>query len=789
MSLVLLISRLLSIGLIIGCPLNCLATSRIATIAGGGMGEDGIPVSDTPLNFPFDFCLDSKGNIYIIEWDLYKIRKADVESGLIVTVAGNGRPGFSEDGTPATSASIEPTEIFIDANDNLYFQDHNRIRMLDNTSQTIITVAGGGTTTTITEKTLAVHVAFSSPPRGIFVHQNGDVLFGYRNKIYEVDVLHQNLSVVLTLPEQTSAFIDIWVDQSEVIYYCYYDASSPLFNSSHLAKQDTLGNSSVLIPQGGNSSPIRCFGVDSQDNVYFTRNNSIEVLNQKTKTVDTVAGGMWPIVFVDDVPASEAPINGANAIVIDSYDNIYFVDSWDNRIRKINRETGFISTVVGGGGGDGSLAENARLESPQGVYVDNFGKVYIADSDRHRIRMVDQDGIIRTVVGNGKEGFSGDGGPATLAQLSYPSSIHGDNRHIYIADSKNHRVRKVDKQTGIITTVAGNGEADFDGDGGPAELASLSLPQDVFIDKKGDLYIADRENGRIRMVDGSTGLITTVAGNGDWEPTPWVVLPYSEVWTPPPPEQGASGGDGGLAVDATLASPAGIYKDDSGNLYIADSYNHKIRKVDDGGIITTVVGTGKTEYKFHRQRDAGHELIWTAGVKGLFEGDGGLATEASLYFPLDVWVDDQGDLYFSDSENHRIRKVEASTGLIATIIGNGDVGYDEDVTDALEASLYFPSSIALDAFGDLYIADRKNHRIRKIEGVGGNIGISSGNKTADFDQSGFVDFEDFLLFVGQFGRTNMDVDFDSIFDLNGDQIIDFLDFISLAQSFGKYTNK
>ncbi len=336
-----------------------------------------------------------------------------------------------------------------------------------------------------------------------------------------------------------------------------------------------------------------------------------------------------------------------------------------------------INTIAGIGSssfsGDGGLATSAELAQPVSVARDGSGNVYISDQGNHRIRKINYStGIISTIAGSSTAGFSGDGGAATSAQLYYPSGIAIDGSgNIYIADQANQRIRKVTASTGVITTIAGTGTAGFSGDGAAATSAQLNNPVGVAIDGSGNVYIADQYNQRIRKITISTGNISTIAGTGTYS--------YS--------------GDGAAASAATFQNPAGIKIDASGNIFIADLFNHVIRKITAStGIISTVAGTG------------------TAG----FSGDGAAATSATLNYPTDIAVDDSGNIFIAVQYSHRIRKVSAATGYISTFAGTGTAGYSGDGGPSTLAQINYPTGIASDGGGNLYIADRENHRIRFV---------------------------------------------------------------------------
>lgn len=325
---------------------------------------------------------------------------------------------------------------------------------------------------------------------------------------------------------------------------------------------------------------------------------------------------------------------------------------------------------------------------PSGLALDRIGNLYITDYAANRVFRVDAaTGILTIIAGSGPAellggDFWGDGGPATEAALSAPNGIAVDAAgNIYVADSQNHRIRRIDP-SGIITTVAGTGTPGFSGDDGPASDALLWKPEGIALDAEGSLYIADEANDRIRRVDAKTGIITTVAGRGRSSSTEDI-------------------GDGGPALEAALFSPTSVAVDRDGTLYIADSGHNRIRRVDARtGIITTVAGTG---------------------VDG-FSGDGGPAAQAELDYPFDVEITPSGDLLISDFANHRIRRVDAATGTINTVVGSGPAGLLEggfagEGVPPTEARLNSPRGIVLSPSGDLYIADSSNARVRKAVGL------------------------------------------------------------------------
>lgn len=328
--------------------------------------------------------------------------------------------------------------------------------------------------------------------------------------------------------------------------------------------------------------------------------------------------------------------------------DLYFADVGNSRIRAVKSDTGVITTVAGGGTdeiGDGGPATLATFSShPMRVALDKNGNMYIADAHQNRIRIIDTSNNINTLAGNGYPCCSGDGGKATEASINSPHGISIDSSgNVFIADLKNHRVRKVSSNNGIITTVVGTGKAGIYGDGGLAEAAELNSPISVSLDKNENLYITDHGNSCVRRVDSNSGRITTVAGIGK------------------------SGflGDGKLATESALNRPRDVSIDMDGNVFIADGGNNRIRRIDStSGIITTVAGNGEDKY----------------------DGDDKLAISASISHPYSITLDKDNNIFLTDTGSNRIRKI-TNTGIITTVAGNGNYGFSGDSGPAKLASI------------------------------------------------------------------------------------------------------
>jgi sugar lactone lactonase YvrE len=430
---------------------------------------------------------------------------------------------------------------------------------------------------------------------------------------------------------------------------------------------------------------------DAAGNVYIGEWNTPRIRRISTDGIITTVVGTGRSGYTGDGgPATDALTGAAWGLTFDSAGNLYFSDDIPGddyapdavHVRKVSPD-GIITTVAGNGApgespdaGDGGPATSAQFRVASGIAVDKAGNVYI--SDFARIRKVSPDGTIATFAGTGQTGFSGDGASAVNAQFNgtyYGPPLATDAKgNLYLADTANNRIRKISAD-GTITRIAGNGnDCCYSGDGGPALAAQFYVPTGIAAGSDGTIYISDTFNNRIRRID-AAGIITTIAGTGaDIGPT----------------------GDGGPAVSARLAWPTGIKLDHSGNVYIADAGYMRVRRIAPDGTITTAAGNG------------------SAGLSG----DGGAATSASLNWPKDVAFDAQGNFFIADTANNAIRRVSPD-GLITTVAR----GFNQ------------PSGLAFDDSGILYAADTNNFRIVKIMSDGSIIAVA-GNGTKGYSGDG-----------------------------------------------------
>ena len=342
-------------------------------------------------------------------------------------------------------------------------------------------------------------------------------------------------------------------------------------------------------------------------------------------------------------------------------------------------EAGTIDTVAGTGkpennGGEGNALE-VNVGDPFGVEIGPDGALYITEVRNHRVLRLDRKtGQLTTVAGNGTLGYSGDGGPATKAQLNEPYEVRFDQSgNMFFVEMKNHVIRRVDAKTGVITTVAGTGKPGFGGDGGPSKEAQFSIPHSIALDAEDNIYVADIGNHRIRRIDAQSGEITTIAGNGEKK------LPVA----------------GQSAAGKPMLGPRALYIRD-GQLWIALREGHSVWRMNlEDGLLTHIAGSGKQG----------------------FSGDGGDPTKATFDGPKGIVVDDRGQAFVVDTENHVIRRIDTKRNVIDTVAGHTPkkAGGSGDGGPATEATMNRPHGIGLDEVGTLYIGDTLNHRVRRVK--------------------------------------------------------------------------
>ena len=713
------------------------ATGIITTVAGNGTpgyGGDGGPATSAEFFGLLDLALDQAGNIYISDTENVRVRKVDAATGIITTIAGNGVQGYGGDGGPGTSAELDqPEAIASDAAGNVTFADifNNRVRRVDAATGVITTVAGDGTQGFGPMDGPAIDSALNEPA-AVALDAAGDIFIDV-NGVTQILVVgaQPNFPLIATATSLVAAPTALLAGQPLTLTAtvtasaCTTPAGTVSFyNGAALLGTASLNGSGVatlgLNPAAGNYSLTASYGGSSIDApsqsappVLVTVNgiliSTTTTLNAVpttlsfgqsltlTASVSAVSGGTptGTVTFYNGsallgsgtlsatggATLQLTPAVGSFSITASYGGNSVDAPSVSTPVAVVvSPATAYspdIYTIagdgIGGYGGDGVLATSAELNSPWDPTVDAAGNLYIADTANNRIRKVDATtGIISTVAGNGHFGYGGDGGPATSAEIAYPYGVTADAAgNLYIADNGNNRVRRVDASTGIIATVAGDGTFAFSGDGGPATKAGVKNPVSIALDALGDMYISEPDDSRIRKVEAATGIIATVAGDG--------VFGYS--------------GDGGPATSAEMEAPWEIALDASGNLYIADWDDHCVRKVDAAtGIIGTVAGNG------------------IAGASG----DGGPATSAEFYYPYGLALDASANIYISDEFDSRVRVVNAATGIITAFAGDGTAGFGGDAGPAIDAELSDPAGLAVDAKGNLYIADYANNRIRIV---------------------------------------------------------------------------
>ncbi|MGA7398686.1 MAG: hypothetical protein WBW38_01605 [Candidatus Sulfotelmatobacter sp.] len=697
-----------ALALVLFAPHALLAQYAISTVAGSG--PNNLTALNASIGYPGGVALDAAGNAYIADSHSSHIFKVDTKNNLTV-VAGNGTHGYSGDGGPATSAALDgPEGVFVDASGNIFIADtqNSVIREVTASNGNIITVAGTGVAGYSGDGGLATSAQLYDP-YGIFVDSAENIFIADTDNCLIRKVSGGNISTIAGNPLATPT-------------PCSYAGDGGLATSAQL------------------DEPFGVF-VDGSGNIFIadTQNSVIRVVNPGTQPItiaqiviqsgdiQTVAGTYYvsgegaPCNFTGDTgPATSAYLCQPTGVFVDGSENIFIADTDNYAIREV-ATTGTITTVAGtlgtaGYTGDNTAATSATLNYPSSVVVDSSGDIFIADTDNFVIREVTaSNSFIQTIIGNNTLSYSGDSGLAVNAELSSPASVSVDSAgDIFIADSENSAIREVVTASGDIQTAAGSiticaSSTAPCGDGAAATSAQLNNPQGVFLDASGNIYIADTEDNRIRVVNTTTATIT-VAG---------VAIPSLTIATVAGTGTAGYLGDTAAAISAELSGPYGVFVDSTGNIYIADTGNNVIREVSSAGIITTVVGNN-TE----------------CTPAGATCGDGGAPTSAQLNFPAGVFLDAAEDIFIADTFDNRIRQVTASTGTITTVAGTGARGYSGDGSAATSAVLDTPYGVFVDTAGDIFIADTENFVIREVFASTGNIQTVAGNNTQGFSGDG-----------------------------------------------------
>lgn len=645
-------------------------TGTITVIAGNGAqgySGDGVTggAGSATMYHPFSVAADSSGNVYFADQYNCVVRKVTVSTSTITTVAGQaGLCGYTGDGGKGTAAELNyPQGVALDSNGNLFIGDTNNcvVRKVVISTNTISTYAGNHTCGYSGDSGLATSAELSSPS-GAAADSSGNLFIADAGNCVIREVVKSTGKISTVAGNNTCGYSGDGGPATSASMYQVYgvavNGTTVTFAdySNQRVRQFTVGgNISTVAGNGTACSGTSCGegGPATSAELYYpvgvatTSGGTIYIANNDNYVVDSfTVGGNLNVAAgnhsyqletsFSGAPATGVELNYPLGIWNDSSGNLYVADSHNFMVREDVKSTSLVNFFAGNGtygySGDGGLATAAELTYTYGVAKDSAGNVYIADTYNCLVRKVNTAGTISTfagtvVSGSVRCGYAGDGGAATSAELYYPEGVTVDSKNnVYIADTLNDVVRKV-STTGIITTIAGIGQsAAYGGDGGPATSALLNSPTALAVDPAGNLFIADYYNCRIRQVNALTNVILTVAGNGNCSFT----------------------GDG-LAIDNGIGSPQGIAVDANDNLFVSD-YNERVRWINPQGIMTTVAGNGSAGYN----------------------GDGGSALTATLYDPFGVALDSAGDILVADAYNFRVRSISAFPALSAS---SGNVSF------------------------------------------------------------------------------------------------------------------
>jgi streptogramin lyase len=750
------------------CSFNfqILNAQIVGTLVGLNYLGNGKPATQAVLKQPLGVALDKQGNIYFADQANNLIRKINVKKGTIDNYAGDGKQGIAGDGGLANKALLASPRVFrFDTADNGYILDGNfTIRKVSKLTGIITTIVGSGLTSdTNTKEGPALNATFASP-NDFTIDKHGNIYIVDRgtHTIRKVTISTGLISVIagngkagyagdggLAINSQLNRPTCVQVDDSSNLYIA--DASN--FRIRKISAKDGIittiagdGTSGQLandttLASFAKISNINALHVDKKGNIYFDMQGVvIKKIEKSSGLMYTIIGGPAGTTFSgDDGPALSAGINNPRSITSDSAGNIYIADYGNNRIRKVDASSAIINTIAGFGnfGGDNGNAAAALLNNPQGISVDKDGSVYIADRSNNRIRKVNaSDGIITTLVGtSGNTSYSMAGNSSSVPNTDFglinPINAVVDTvtGNLFIRNSP--EILKLTKTNNRITWYAGGFGSNSFNENVAATTANILSNSDISIDKQGNIYTIETSLHSIRKITASTGRINTVVNSS---------------------RTAGLSGDGGAAISAKIRNPYCAEFDNIGNMYIGDVGNSCIRKVNAlTGIITTIAGTG---------------------VPG-FSGDNGLATQAQIFFPYSIAVDNFNNVIFVDGT--RIRKINATTGIITTIAGTNVGGPFVNNVQALEAKIQ-PRNLVIDKSGNIYFTEPNNNAVRVIYNTP-NVNISVENDR---------NFENFAACVGFASKPQS-------FLVNGNALIDSIritssaDFEIATEENGKYS--
>jgi trimeric autotransporter adhesin len=653
----------------------------ISTIAGGSAPPTPVAATRASIGDPARVILDSAGNVYFSS--LHSVFKVDA-AGNLTRIAGNGRAGNSGDFGFATSAQLNnPMGMALDGAGNLYVADRD--------ANVVRRISGGVISTVAIGLNQPFDVAVDSRGR-LFVADTGNdrvVRVGADGTLADVAAGGQ-----LNHPEGLA------IDANDNLYIAdtFNGRILRVSSDGRLSTIAGIGTTGVFSGDGGPAvnaaiSLPTAVTLDPQGSVYIADFGNARVRKISDGVITTVLGSANGAPILEGEPAASTRLEGPTGVAVDRAGVIYFAEGGigsgtglargDFRVWKVPL-TGELRAFAGTGAsnfaGDGGPASASQLNGPTAMSFDGQGNLFIADAANQRIRRISPGGIIETVLGTGTAGFAVEFGSPAGAVFNMPRGVVAEpGGAIYVADTLNNRVRK-HAPGGNVSTYAGNGNAAYFGDGGQATSASINAPEGLALDAAGNLYIADTNDNAIRKVT-PDGLITTIAGNG--------LTGFA--------------GDGGLATRAQLNRPRAVAVDSAGNVYVADTGNHRVRRVDTAGNIATIAGNGATD----------------------FLPDDSAGINSSLSDPRGVAVDSEGNVYISDTGHNRVRKL-FPTGAITTIAGHdGTCCYSGDSGLALPAQLNQPAGLMVDAASNVYVADTGNSAIRMLRPIATTVTINA----------------------------------------------------------------